>query len=592
MQKSITLYFLNTILFSLLFTVAFTQGFLKTEGKKIVNAKGENVLLRGMGLGGWMVQEGYMFRIYNEGQQHRIRKRLEDLTSAEQTKEFYDTWLANGTRKIDVDSMKSWGFNSVRLPMHYNLYTLPSEKEPVKGKNTWLETGFRLTDSLLSWCKANEMYLILDLHAAPGGQGSDVNISDRDLSQPSLWDSEENKQKTVALWKKLAERYANEEWIGAYDLLNEPNYGFEDPINDKNGLKEKKNEPLTQLLKNITAAIREVDEKHMIIIEGNGWGNNYNGMLPPWDSNMVLSFHKYWNFNTDKEIKTMLDAREKYNVPVWLGETGENSNVWFTEAISLLEKHNIGWAWWQLKKMGKSNPLEIFANHNFMQVVDFFNGTGDQPKESDVYSGMIEAAVYAKLEHCVFHRDVIDAMFRQVKSNEAIPYGRHIIKNKTIIQAADYDLGRNGYAYYDNDTANYHVSGTPGYGNKGETYRNDGVDIYKDSLHYEQYYISDIDAGEWLQYTVNAETPGTYDLNIYFGAIEKKGIVDVFLNGKVIAENMFMPATGGMKTWKPLLIRNVKLSGKQDSIRLKAAYGGFNLKQLEFVRARTSKTKQ
>ena len=202
-----------------------------------------------------------MFRIYNEGQQHRIRKRLEDLTSTEQTKEFYDTWLANGTRKIDVDSMKSWGFNSVRLPMHYNLYTLPSEKEPVKGKNTWLETGFRLTDSLLSWCKANEMYLILDLHAAPGGQGNDVNISDRDPSQPSLWDSEENKQKTVALWKKLAERYANEEWIGAYDLLNEPNYGFEDPINDKNGLKEKKNEPLTQLLKSITAAIREVDKK-------------------------------------------------------------------------------------------------------------------------------------------------------------------------------------------------------------------------------------------------------------------------------------------------------------------------------------------
>ena len=205
---------------------------------------------------------------------------------------------------------------------------------------------------------------------------------------------------------------------------------------------------------------------------------------------------------------------------------------------------------------------------------------------------MIEAAVYAKLEHCVFHRDVIDAMFRQVKSNEAIPYGKNIIKNKTIIQAADYDLGRNGYAYYDNDTANYHVSGTPGYGNKGETYRNDGVDIYKDSLHYEQYYISDIDAGEWLQYTVKAETPGTYDLNIYFGAIEKKGIVDVFLNGKVIAENMFLPATGGMKTWKPLVIRNVKLSGKQDSIRVKAAYGGFNLKQLEFVKARTSKTKQ
>ena len=129
MQKTITLYFFNTILFLSLINIAFPQGFLKTDGKKIVNAKGENVLLRGMGLGGWMVQEGYMLRIYNEGQQHRIKKRLEDLTSVQQTKEFYDTWLVNNTRKIDIDSMKSWGFNSVRLPMHYNLYTLPTEKE-------------------------------------------------------------------------------------------------------------------------------------------------------------------------------------------------------------------------------------------------------------------------------------------------------------------------------------------------------------------------------------------------------------------------------------------------------------------------------
>jgi hypothetical protein len=227
-----------------------------------------------------------------------------------------------------------------------------------------------------------------------------------------------------------------------------------------------------------------------------------------------------------------------------------------------------------------------------MQVVDYFNGKGDQPKESDVYSGMIEAAVYSKLEHCIFHRDVIDAMFRQVRSGEAIPYGQNIIKNKSVIQAVDYDLGRNGSAYYDIDTANYHVSGTPGKGNKGNTYRNDGVDIGKDSLHYEQYYVSDIEAGEWLQYTVNAETPGTYDLNIYFAAIEKKGIIDIILNGKVIRENLYLPATGDMKNWKPLLVRGVKLSGKEDRIRVKAAYGGFNLKQLEFVKSRTVKTKK
>lgn len=214
------------------------QGFLKADGERIVNEKGENVLLRGVGLGGWMLQEGYMLRINNEGQQYRIRQRIEQLLSKEQTQEFYDTWLANHTRRIDIDSMKAWGFNSVRLPMHYNLYTLPAEDEPVAGNNTWIEKGFALTDSLLAWCRANQMYLILDLHAAPGGQGNDLNISDRDPSKPSLWQSEANQQKTIALWRKLAERYAGEPWIGGYDILNEPNWGFTDSL-DRNGLKEK-----------------------------------------------------------------------------------------------------------------------------------------------------------------------------------------------------------------------------------------------------------------------------------------------------------------------------------------------------------------
>ena len=336
-----------SILAILLLSAAQTQGqgFLKAEGKRIVNEKNENVLLRGIGLGGWMLQEGYMLKIQNEGQQYRIRERIVDLMGERQTQEFYDLWLANHTRKIDVDSMKAWGFNSIRLPMHFNLYTLPVDKEPVAGENTWLDKGFALTDSLLAWCKANKMYLILDLHAAPGGQGSDLNISDRDPSKPSLWESEANQQKTIALWKKLAERYANEPWIGAYDIINEPNWGFQDLAGDKNGTKEKGNVPLKKLMADITRAIREVDKKHIIIIECNGWGNNYNGILPAWDDNMVLSFHKYWSHNDPASAGNMVKMRDQYNIPVWLGETGENSNVWFTEAIRLFESNNIGWAW-------------------------------------------------------------------------------------------------------------------------------------------------------------------------------------------------------------------------------------------------------
>ena len=156
------------------------QGFLRASGKQIVNENGENIVLRGMGLGGWMLQEGYMLRVNGQGQQNKIRGRIAELIGEPKTQEFYDAWLSNNTRRIDIDSMKAWGFNSIRLPMHFNLYTLPIDKEPVKGENTWLEKGFQITDSLLAWCKANKIYLILDLHGAPGGQGNDLNISDRD----------------------------------------------------------------------------------------------------------------------------------------------------------------------------------------------------------------------------------------------------------------------------------------------------------------------------------------------------------------------------------------------------------------------------
>ena len=176
--------------------------------------------------------------------------------------------------------------------MHYNLYTLPVEEEPVPGENTWLEKGFALTDSLVKWCAANSMYVILDLHAAPGGQGRDAAISDYDDSKPSLWESDANKTKTIALWRKLAERYKNEKWIGGYDLINETNWNFTAGAH-QNGCGETTNAPLKKLFTDITAAIREVDPNHLIFIEGNCWANNHNGLFPAWDNNMAISFHKY-----------------------------------------------------------------------------------------------------------------------------------------------------------------------------------------------------------------------------------------------------------------------------------------------------------
>jgi len=387
------------------------QGFLKAQGRLIVNEKGEKIILRGIGLGGWMLQEPYMLKVGKIGPQYRIREKITELVGPEKAAAFYDRWLANDIRKVDIDSMAAWGFNSVRLPMHYALYTLPVDKEPVAGKDTWVGRGWTLTDSLLSWCAADHIYLILDLHAAPGGQGNDLPIADRDPSKPSLWESAANREKTVALWRKLAQRYANESWIGGYDIINEPNWGFAGDTSDLHGTKETGNAPLRQLMVDITTAIREMDKRHMIIIEGNGWGNNYRGILPAWDDNMVLSFHKYWNPNTEDAIRGFLNLREKYNIPLWLGESGENNDQWYHDAVRLAESHDIGWSWWPLKKIGTNQPLEVVMPPAFQKLVDYWVNKGTRPTEQEAEEGLNALIGNIRLEKNIVHRDVLDALF-------------------------------------------------------------------------------------------------------------------------------------------------------------------------------------
>jgi endoglucanase len=551
------------------------QGFLKTQNGKIVDEKNNEVILKGFGLGGWMLQEGYMLRVNGIGQQqHVIREKIQEIIGPEKTKEFYNAWLANHTRKIDVDSMAAWGFNSVRLPMHYNLYTLPVEDEPVAGQNTWIETGFKMTDELLAWCKANKMYLILDLHAAPGGQGNDVNISDRDNSKPSLWESEANQKKMIALWKKLAERYANEPWIGAYDVINEPNWGFADS-NDKNGCGEKENGPLRKLMMDITTAIREVDNKHIIVIEGNCWGNNYSGVLPPWDKNLLLSFHKYWNYNDQGSIQRFLDIRKEHNIPIWLGETGENSNLWFRDAINLLDKHSIGFAWWPLKKLGFNNPLQVKAPANYQKLLDFWSNKGPKPSADEAYQGLMELASNLKLENCIYHPDVIDAMMRQSKTDEVIPFKRHELDSKLTINAADYDLGRNRFAYYDLDSGNYWVAngGQRSAGNKGGFYRNDGVDIKldeKSSLPY----VSDFQESEWMRYTIFAKKSGVFTVSITTSS-ETSSELSVSIGDQRSAGTV---PSGS--TWQTTSIGKLKLLKGKNVIVVRASKGALNLKSI------------
>ncbi|MCD0475968.1 cellulase family glycosylhydrolase [Flavobacterium sp. EDS] len=570
------------VLFSL---TSYGQGFLRQNGKNIVDGQGNNIVLRGLGLGGWMVQEGYMIQTeLFASPQYVIKQKITDLIGIEKTEEFYKAYRANGITKRDIDSLAKWGFNSIRLPMHYNLYTPPIEAEK-NGEITWIEEGFTMTDNLLKWCAENKVYLILDLHAAPGGQGKDAAISDYDDTKPSLWESEANRKKMTKLWRKLALRYKDNPWIGGYDIINEPNWNFTGT--NKNGCDETSNAPLRELQVSITKAIREVDKNHMIIIEGNCWGNNYNGMFPLWDDNMVLSFHKYWNYNTTASIQKMLDYREQYNVPIWMGEGGENSNVWFKDAISLFESNNIGWAFWPMKKIENiAGIASVTKTPEYEKLRLYWKDGGEKPSPDFAEKALMQLAENFKLENTTIKTDVLDAMFRQVRTNDTKSYKKHVLPGK--IFASEYDLGTNGFAYSDKDFVNYRVeTGTFEEWNKGKAMRNDGVDILpcKDDSS-NGYQVSFIENEEWLQFTVITKGAQTFDVAIRYSSEKEEGKLHLENETGKISEIKTLPITGNNATWKTIMLSGVKLKKGENKIKVVFDKGGFNLNYLDFTVAK------
>ena len=555
------------------------QGFLHTDGKYIAEPDGEHFIIRSMGLGGWMLQEGYHMKTAGIADtQHEIENKLAALTSESFKDEFYESWLKNHFTKRDLDSLKAWGFNAVRPALHYQWFTPAIENEPVEGEITWREKGFKMMDSLVKWAKANEMYVIFDLHAAPGGQGYNASISDYNPDKPSLWESEANKRKTAALWKKIAERYADERWVGGYDLINETNWTFQGKEDNKNGCADTENKPLRNLMGRITDSIRTVDENHIIFVEGNCWANNFAGLTPPWDDNMVYSFHKYWNDNNKGSIQEFLDMRETHDIPLWLGETGENSNTWFTECIQLLENHDIGWSWWTHKQLDDiDDPLIIPSNPAYEEVLDYWSGDGDKPSESRVKEGFRQLAKDAKLENCEWHKDVIDAMFRQVETSATKPFKKHELPGR--VYAVHYDMGRVNHAYYDNVYQNTDMETTP---NKGGEYRNDGVDIETceddESMGYNVGWIED---GEWMQYTVEVAEAGSYRFKFRVASAEDAGGINLTTAEGDVLTTVDVGHTGGWQSWQTVTSEPVELSKGKQIIRLKADPGGFNLNYFE-----------
>jgi aryl-phospho-beta-D-glucosidase BglC (GH1 family) len=332
------------------------SGFVTVRGKEFVSPNGKPLPLKGINLGNWLLPEGYMFKFKSANSPRLIQTVINQLIGEDEAKRFWKDYRDNYITRDDIKFIKQSGFNSIRVPFSYRLFVSEGEPQKLEGP------GYELLDRVIQWSREEGLFVILDMHGAPGGQTGD-NIDDS-WGYPFLFENIESQDLTVSIWRKIAARYSKDTIVLGYDLLNEPiaHYFEHDNLNPK----------LEPLYRRIVAAIREVDPNHIVFLGGARWNTDFKVFSAPFDKKLAYTFHKYWMDVNQSAIQEYVDFRDKYNVPVWMGESGENTDEWISAFRTLLESNNIGWCFWPYKKLEATSCVaSIKAPADWEAIVTF-----------------------------------------------------------------------------------------------------------------------------------------------------------------------------------------------------------------------------
>ncbi len=248
---------------------------LRVESGNIVDAAGRTVILRGLNV------------------------------------EFKDFRTVLGER--DVRRISGLGANVIRLVMDYRDF----ETSPYQ----YSFTSLSLLDRIIDWCERYGIYIILDMHLAPGMQNVHDFVVHRE-KEALFWQEEHYQERFYALWEEIAGRYAGRAIVAGYDILNE-------------GAPQSSTQYQT-VLERAANKIRRRDKNHMLIVE--------EAILPEWrkelvlisDPNVLYSIHffhpprfTFYATTTDRPITAYpgemahageMISQDRINIP---GGTGE-----------------------------------------------------------------------------------------------------------------------------------------------------------------------------------------------------------------------------------------------------------------------------
>jgi endoglucanase len=335
-----------------------STGYLAADGPAIVTALGREISLRGVCLGGWMNLENHLMGF--PGTEQVVRKALRRVLGPEAYELFFDRYLSAFYADEDAAFLASLGFNSVRIAINYRHFE--DDQQPFVLR----AGGFRQLDRAIAAGAAHGLYSIIDLHAAQGYQNHQWH-SDNTAVVPLLWDHPHFQDRVVWLWGQLAAHYRDEPWVAGYNLINEP----ADPDGNRIG----------PLHRRIIQAIRQVDPHHLIFLDGNTYGSEFESLGDPI-AGVVYDLHHYpivgragngtypgvvggvhWD---REEVRREFQERSSYmrrhRVPAWVGEFGvtyEDDPVLnasrtrlLRDQLDIYNEARAGWAYWTYKDIG------------------------------------------------------------------------------------------------------------------------------------------------------------------------------------------------------------------------------------------------
>jgi endoglucanase len=569
-------------------TSAENQSFFRCHERDILDRGGNPFLIKGIALSGWLVPEAYMLGLKAmekqtigspSGIKNRIREILDNDTDAQ---EFWDTYQKNFVTEQDIADFADKGFNTIRLPFNYRLLS------PEDTPDEYCEDGFKVLDRVIQWCKNHDLYVILDLHCCPGGQSNGNHADPEHWDEANnrwvagLWEynqdyydktnrtPESNKNQTVNLWRKIAKRYKDEEWIIGYELINEANL-----------TKSSNCSELWNLSNRTIKAIRGNDTNHIIFVGGNYYASEFTGFegyerMDP-HSNMALVFHKYWVPPKYEEIRNYVNISNKYNLPFLMSESGENSSPWFYEFKQLLEDNNIGWCWWGWKKTDSiTSAYSVNITPDYKYVVENFDNYSIDRNRAK--RGLMDLANNINTTKCDYRPGYFFSLLDPHFNKSSQPYTNHTIPG--IIQCVDYDIGNQNVAYYDNIA--YHDNST--WWNEGWSYRNDWVDIQKINDTDNRscgYNVGWTEDGEWMKYTVNVFKGGNYTIAFRVASENNNGAFKLLLNDSNLICEVDVNNTGAYQEWETQNKGPYFLPDGMHTLKLQIVTGGFNIAWIE-----------